>query len=132
MGGAVPWLASYASLNLMDQRSGLPLLAAQTLTMPAGAVVVWVALKRLWPGNARLCAALLALSVWLMPGLYLALADGGRVGGGVTRIQAVPGLLAAGPMILSVYMLNSFGLAAALIVLGTVAVWRQRGIPAGV
>jgi hypothetical protein len=34
-------------------------------------------------------------------------------------------------MILSVYMLNSLGLAAAVVVLGVAAFWRQREVPSG-
>jgi len=131
IGGAVPWLASMLSLKLLDSHSGPPLLLAQTVTMPLVAFGTWLTVSRLWPGRARLVAFLLALSIWLVPGLYLLFSDVGRPGRVPLTLLAVPSLLASGPMILSVYMLNSLGLIATLGLLCCLTVWRQREMQQG-
>ena len=123
-GGALPWLASRASLSVVDNQQGFPLLAAQTLSMPLVALSIWFLLGRIWPGRSRLVAALLAVALWVVPGIWLAFSDVSR--SGLESLKALPGLLAAGPMILSVYMLNSIGLVVALGLLGGIAAWRPR------
>lgn len=125
VGGALRWLASVASLKLLETHPGLPLFLGQTLTMPIVAVGVWLAVRHFWPTHARIAALLLALSTWLVPGLWLILSDLGRPGSEPLRLSAVPALLAGGPAILSAYMVNSLGLAAALIALCSLTLWRR-------
>ena len=123
-GGALPWLASWASLSALDSQQSLPLLAGQTLSLPLVTLAVWFLLRRVWLGRSRLAAALLAASLWLVPGFWLAFSDIGRSGG--TFVKALPGLLSGGPMILSVYLLNSIGLVMALGLLVGIALWGPR------
>jgi hypothetical protein len=129
VGGALPWLASFASLKFLQNWPGVPLLLGQTLVMPAMALAPWWATGYVWPGRSRSRALLLGLGLWFVPTIWLALSDVGRPGSDLR--MTLPTMLAGGPMILSVYMLNSLGLAAAFVVLGVAAFWRQREVPSG-
>ena len=125
IGGALPWIASRATLSVLDNQQGLPLLAGQTLSMPLGALAAWLLLRRTWPARSRPAAALLAVALWLFPGFWLAFSDIGR-SGWKQSMKALPSLLSAGPLILSVYFLNTIGLVAALGLLFGIALWRPR------
>ncbi len=124
-GGGLPWLASVESLKLLDNQSGLPLLAGQTLTMPLVALTVWLVVRRLWPQLSRLAAIALILGIWLVPSVWILLTDTGNTGKPMIA-GALPSFLAVGPAILSVYLLNSIGLVATLASLSIAAMWRMR------
>jgi len=127
-GGGLAWLASVASQKLLDNQSGLPVLAGQTLTMPLVALTIWFIVRRLWPQLSRLSAISLILGIWLVPSLWILLTDTGHTGEPMTA-AALLSFVAVGPAILSVYLLNSIGLAATLISLCVAAMWRSHDTP---
>lgn len=125
VGGALPWVAGFASFSVLQNHPTL-LLIWQTLMVPMLALASWFLLNQLSPAP-RLYAALLCLSIWLAPGLWLASSDVGRAGW--IWFKELPTLLWQGPIILSLYMTTSLGLAMAVVALGGAAFWKWRETP---
>jgi hypothetical protein len=127
VGGGLPWVVGFASFSLLQNHPPL-LLVWQTLMVPVLALTSWSLLNQLSPAP-RLSAALLCLSIWLAPGLWLASSDVGR--SGWASLKELPTLLWRGPIILSLSMMTSLGLATAFVALGGVVFWKRRETPRG-
>jgi hypothetical protein len=130
LGGILPWLASFGSISFLETHPGLPLLLGQSLIMPVIAMASWLVARHFWPEFSRLSALAIIAGMWLVPDVWMLLKTSPPQTHPNSPLD-IASFLAAGPVILSVYMLNSIGLLLAVLSLTLVAAWPRPKISHG-